>query len=1451
MAGAARRERAGRRWAPAVVEAAVRSRGEALPADVIAAEQPGFAVDLRRIEIHTGALAEASTAAIGADAFAVGRHVVVRPGLWAPRTAEGRALLRHELTHAVEQAAAEPSAGVRIDMSPETGVEAAAEAAERGTTARPHRTGLRVAARASRAARATGTAVVSGDATRVAATGEATVTAPVPAEKKPDPARDGRVAAEVYAAVVRRRDASPYSSVEELLRRAEGAGAKAALRAMRPPIRSRLRHPGFGGVNEHALLYTDDLGEAFVRLGDVLLEQRWWAGAADVLEGLTLAERREAEARVDQVFYGGGEQVGANRGQMVRTLRFGGGLVRSLPPSSKSRLLTQLERDLRPSDRLFFALSDGDDNLVLALLRRELLRGGLAGLKELGATWDREIRGPLRSSRADLLDALPHSDRELFPLVRERLSRDGYREYRTLVLEAQRREAAEVEEGLLAERTEAEARDPSLRARRLAELSARLERRLPGSGREAAKIVLEVLGREKDVDVAEVQRVYERRAGRSVRAEIRREGLYRTPETIDALALLTTGRSSDPYAQLGLALLVTQDALAAHATLYGVKTDEQRALLHRYYGEAFTGWATNEGQYPAYRHARVFLYDANALWRAEKTELLLDHLPAPAEELYFVTWCPGGLDQAKAVELLEKQWSEGQAKFAELVMDWQRSVVTRRREDGSLWCPVWLVPAMQRKLTANELVRAQAIFDAFERTRAAEGQGRPEVEAKFAEERARIAAARRVLENELSRQLFFKKSVVFAQFAALGKVFAERRKRRLAGEQADEARRDETAAFLLVDGFGFRLTYQVYDPYKLNERDRERAHLLLSRGGALRGSDEVALARSDGFGETNNIDFMRLLLAKVTTAWVKDEARTLAAELEAPVDDELVPFVQLRSGVKIDEPSRAARAVHRLYRIIVAMLDARRDRLEVGAYRLHEELDIGGSNHDNDDVRAALAFLTEVSEAERPGIVNTYVARYVRAFADSPPNEQFVLSLRSRFELTPALTDLSALVLGEKRTEDGVLNLELRDLALHSGYAGGLLDAVTRAVQGSRPDDPERYVRRALGQLRRLARDERIQPETLAGARLQAGAASDAELAKNLIRVTRAYQDEALKLRLEIADVITSVIQVAGRSLLVGLTGPVGLAGLAAALLAIPAAYVAREALLGANNDALAAESLKNLASEISGALFEVSGFENVIEALVKKKISSQFGQIVATELLKTAASETIDGTVERAITGNGLPNFAAFEGKVLSTLTQALLKAGTKSSVADRITYVESVKHLWGFQTAKILINGPPPAAALPRQLIGAMFKFGAPGAPEFSPDNVLTALKAAALTSALTSVSVATAFTAAKLREFRAADDAVSKNRAGFFDKLTGDSKLIKAYEGAPGDKPPIAEWALATAIDRTNPLQREVAKLVTKAATGFDEDRYGIKALVRAIRPPGPGGQVLVRRRDDDAR
>jgi hypothetical protein len=83
----------------------LRSPGQPLDPATRIAMEAHFNQDFSRVRVHTGSRAAESARSVEARAYTAGRHVVFGTGQYAPTLAAGRSLLKHELTHVVQQKA--------------------------------------------------------------------------------------------------------------------------------------------------------------------------------------------------------------------------------------------------------------------------------------------------------------------------------------------------------------------------------------------------------------------------------------------------------------------------------------------------------------------------------------------------------------------------------------------------------------------------------------------------------------------------------------------------------------------------------------------------------------------------------------------------------------------------------------------------------------------------------------------------------------------------------------------------------------------------------------------------------------------------------------------------------------------------------------------------------------------------------------------------------------------------------------------------------------------------------------------------------------------------------------------------------------------------------------------------------------------------------------------------
>lgn len=85
-----------------------RGAGSALPEASRNQMEAGFGTDLSDVRVHTDQRAQRMAQEIGAQAFTSGSDIYFNQGRFNPGTAQGDALLAHELTHTIQQGAVDP-----------------------------------------------------------------------------------------------------------------------------------------------------------------------------------------------------------------------------------------------------------------------------------------------------------------------------------------------------------------------------------------------------------------------------------------------------------------------------------------------------------------------------------------------------------------------------------------------------------------------------------------------------------------------------------------------------------------------------------------------------------------------------------------------------------------------------------------------------------------------------------------------------------------------------------------------------------------------------------------------------------------------------------------------------------------------------------------------------------------------------------------------------------------------------------------------------------------------------------------------------------------------------------------------------------------------------------------------------------------------------------------------
>lgn len=87
--------------------------GKPLSPELRARFEPGLGADLSQVRIHTGPQAQALAAPLQAEAFTLGRHIVIGDPYFQAASSDGQNLLAHELAHTIQQGAAGQAGAAR------------------------------------------------------------------------------------------------------------------------------------------------------------------------------------------------------------------------------------------------------------------------------------------------------------------------------------------------------------------------------------------------------------------------------------------------------------------------------------------------------------------------------------------------------------------------------------------------------------------------------------------------------------------------------------------------------------------------------------------------------------------------------------------------------------------------------------------------------------------------------------------------------------------------------------------------------------------------------------------------------------------------------------------------------------------------------------------------------------------------------------------------------------------------------------------------------------------------------------------------------------------------------------------------------------------------------------------------------------------------------------------
>lgn len=114
---------------PPIVSEVQRSPGQPLDTATRSFFEPHFGHDFSQVRVHTDAKSAEAARSVNALAYTVGNDIVLGGEQYSPGTMAGKKLLAHELTHVVQQGAADSPRVQREIDAPETGINANGEVA--------------------------------------------------------------------------------------------------------------------------------------------------------------------------------------------------------------------------------------------------------------------------------------------------------------------------------------------------------------------------------------------------------------------------------------------------------------------------------------------------------------------------------------------------------------------------------------------------------------------------------------------------------------------------------------------------------------------------------------------------------------------------------------------------------------------------------------------------------------------------------------------------------------------------------------------------------------------------------------------------------------------------------------------------------------------------------------------------------------------------------------------------------------------------------------------------------------------------------------------------------------------------------------------------------------------------------------------------------------------------
>jgi hypothetical protein len=750
---------------------------------------------------------------------------------------------------------------------------------------------------------------------------------------------------------------------------------------------------------------------------------------------------------------------------------------------------------------------------------------------------------------------------------------------------------------------------------------------------------------------------------------------HRHPDFVRVMIILHAGigHEDDGWAQMGLDLIPIGTAEPDVLRLLTERDLDARKTLEAHYNVAFTGIGKTAND-TLYEH----IVDDTSGYERKRLLAVLDHDLTDADHLSFLTTAIFGAHHEPALAILQRVWDRGIPDFTKLHEDWDKHV----RGFPPAKVSQALEPAMRSELRGTELHVAEGLFYAYSMRN----------EPYFANSVQDIAAQQRLAAG-LSAGAFTADGAVTVSGAAAVRRVLDKRKRTSPEREKDvEFERAATDKQLVRDS-------------RLRGLDELEARINLRREPTF--ADKLYFAsRRSQYDE---------IVAITTNAWLAGAEGTLEYELRHP------PSGDLRPPLPVSENIVASSTELVLYE---ALTKPGLSQAERGALRI--DLALGGrigSATPAANLATVYRFLSDIADLNlRNAVIAAYVGRYldaggagraVGALIDDPLNESRdpVVRLRNAIEVggregieeSYTKGQLIRLLTPEAKPTD-VRDLARRqDRSTRTGALGGVTTALNRNLVDVLTGD--RTVEIAASGLSVL--EKWVELTTTDGDELKAIMRAEHVSDPNAL-VSIGYKrfiarlEDVRSVRAGIVAAVGAFAEFTSRSLLVAVLGPAGLPGLAAAFGSFTTGIVVQEALGGADYQSDSIQNLSKFVQEAATFGFTGAGFEKVIDELVPAR-----NAILGSRVLSEAESKLVTDTLK----ASGAKLFEKFGSNMVEDVrfpkpddlgyraAHALTVAGLKGLSAKYIvtpTIYSDVHERFKLNLAKIIVNGPPPNAAL-----------------------------------------------------------------------------------------------------------------------------------------------------------